>query len=80
VRGCAASGFEADDGRALSALDREPALLDALPFELHEATEAFETFFVAVAPARFEHADAVDDRGNRGAHAAAEVLAKGPNA
>jgi hypothetical protein len=55
-------------------------LLDALAFELHQAAEAFEAFAVAAAIAGFKHPDAVDDRGDRRAGAAAEVLAEGSNA
>src|SRR6266498_5863422 len=63
-----------------SALDREAAMRDSLAFELHQAAEAQETLCVAVAVAGLEHADAVDDRGDRGACAAAEVLAEGADA
>jgi hypothetical protein len=61
----------------VSALDREPAVRDALALELHQPTEALETFRVWVTVAGFEHAHAVDDGGDGGAGAATEVLSGG---
>jgi hypothetical protein len=66
-----------DGAAAVSALDREPAVRDALALELHQPTEALETFRVWVTVAGFEHAHAVDDGGDGGAGAATEVLSGG---
>ena len=63
-----------------SALDGEPALRDESALEFHHAAQSLEAFRVGFALARVQHADAVDDGGDGGAHAAAEVLPVGADA
>jgi len=58
----------------------ETAVADELTLDLEHALDALEACDVFRAGACFEHAGEVDDGGDRGADAAAEVLAVGSDA